>query len=191
MTARDPSSAPLPLEATLAASQDRIYWLCLRLVGRPEVAAELTQETLLVACRRAHEFRGDSSFHTWLHGIARNLCLRSRERKADLLGEDGLIDAADPARGVLASMRIQERDDLLDEACNNVLDETEQEVLHLRYALGVGYDQIADLLGLTEESGARAALQRCKRKLRRELERLLVDRGHGSSLVFGSIGSDG
>lgn len=27
-----------------ASCEDRIHWLCLRLVGRPELAAELTQE---------------------------------------------------------------------------------------------------------------------------------------------------
>jgi RNA polymerase sigma-70 factor (ECF subfamily) len=188
MTSTPRPVPPPPLEAMLADSQDRIYWLCLRLVGRPELAAELTQETMLVACRKIDEFRGESSFHTWLHGIARNLCLRSRERKAELLDDDGVLDATDPARGVLASMRVKERDDLLDEARQAVLDGTEQEVLHLRYALGMGYEEITQLLGLTEESGARGVLQRCKRKLRRELERLLVERGHGTSLVFGSIG---
>lgn len=178
------------LNARLAAHQERLYWLCLRLVGQPEQAAELTQETMLVACEEIGGFRGDSSLYTWLHGIARHLCQRARERKRELLGEEGLFDPEDAAPGVLAAMRVHERDALLEESSRAVLDPTEQEALYMRYTLGMGYDEITALLGLTESSGARGVLQRCKRKLRRELERRLVELGHGSSLVFGSIGMD-
>ncbi len=174
----------------LAVHRDRIYGLCLRLVGQPERAEELTQETLLIACERIGEFRGDSGLYTWMHGIARHLCLRARDRKRELLGEEGLLDPEAPAASVIAALRVHERDTLLDESVRAALDPTEQEAVYMRYTLGMGYDEITGLLGLTESSGARGVLQRCKRKLRRELERRLVELGHGSSLVFGSIGTD-
>lgn len=179
------------LDAALATHQERIYWLCVRLVGDPERAAELTQETMLVACQHIGDFRGDSSLHTWLHGIARHLCLRARARRHELLGEEGLFDPEDSTPGVLAEMRVHERDALLDEASRAALEPIEQEALYMRYTLGMGYEAITALLGIEEASGARGVLQRCKRKLRRELERRLVALGHGSSLVFGSIGTDG
>lgn len=179
------------LDARLAACQDRLFGLCLRLVGDRERAAELTQEAMLVACQHIAEFRGDAAFYTWLHGIARHLCLRARARKHDLLDEDGLFDAEDRAPGLLASMRVQERDALLEAASRAALDAEEQEALYMRYTLGIGYEEITDLLGLTDVSGARGLLQRCKRTLRRELERRLAELGHGRSLVFGSIGTDG
>lgn len=179
------------VEDLFAASQDRIYWLCLRLAGRPELATELAQEAMLIAWQRLPEFRGESSFHTWLHAIARNVCLKARERHQELLGVEHLFDPEDPARGALDALRREERDALLADARRAVLDPDEQEALLLRYELGVSYQEIGALLGLTEASGARGLLQRCKRKLRRELERRLGDLGHGHSLVFGSLGTDG
>src|ERR1044071_9223530 len=43
------------------------------LVGRPDVAEELTQETFVRAFRSLAEFRGRAAFSTWLFGIARNV----------------------------------------------------------------------------------------------------------------------
>ncbi|MCK6503101.1 sigma-70 family RNA polymerase sigma factor [Myxococcota bacterium] len=196
--ARAPNATPdererarLATDAHFAASQERIHWLCLRLLARPELAAEAAQETMLVAVRRLPEFRGDSSFHTWLHAIARHVCMKSRARRQELLGVEQLFDPQDPARDALEALRQEERDALLSEANRAVLSPQEQEALVLRYELGVGYDEITALLHLDEVSGARGLLQRCKRKLRRELERRLAILGHGSSLVFGSIGTDG
>lgn len=179
------------VDALFAASLDRIYWLCLRMVGRPELAAELAQETMLTGYRRLPEFRGDSSVHTWLFGIARNLCLRERVRHRDLLGVEHVFEPDDPATGPLAAMRREERDSLLAEARQAVLTPDEQEALILRYELGVSDEEITTMLHLTEASGARGLLQRCRRKLRRELERRLAELGHGHSLVFGSIGTEG
>lgn len=187
----DRERARLATDAHFAASQERIQWLCLRLLGRPELAAEAAQETMLVAVRRLPEFRGESSFHTWLHAIARHVCMRAKARRQDLLGLEDLFDPEDSARDALAALRREERDALLSEASRAVLTPEEQEALVLRYELGVNYEEIAALLHLEEVSGARGLLQRCKRKLRRELERRLVVLGHGSSLVFGSIGTDG
>ncbi len=186
----DAEEARHAADALFAASQERIYWLCLRLMGRPELAAELAQEAMLVAYQRLPEFRGESSFHTWLHAIARNVCLRAKERRQELTGLDDLFERADPARDALANLRRHERDSLLDEAGRAVLDVQEQEALIMRYQLGIGYDEIGALLGITEVSGARGLLQRCKRKLRREIDRRLAELGHGSSLVFGSVGTD-
>jgi len=177
-------------DALFAASQDRLYWLCLRLVGRPEVAAELAQEAMLIGYERLPEFRGESSFHTWLHAVARHVCMRANERRRELLGIDDLFEPEDPARGALAALRREERDRLLAEARQAALDPDEQEAVILRYELGVGEEEVAALLHLTNASGARGLLQRCRRKLRRELERRLAELGHGTSLVFGSVGSE-
>lgn len=184
------SSGPPPvpsLDELFAAHQDRVYQWCLRWTGDPQQAAELAQDTFLVAYRRFGDFRPDGSFPGWLYGIARNLCRRAADRRRDLLHEDGVIDPADEIAGVLNALRRQERDQLLESACASVLDPTEQEALHLRYVDGVGVDEITGLLGLDGASGARGLLQRCKRKLRAELARRLRELGHGESLLLGSI----
>ncbi|MCK6506770.1 sigma-70 family RNA polymerase sigma factor [Myxococcota bacterium] len=174
-------------ERLFAAHQDRVARLCLRMTGEPQRARELAQDTFLVAYARLPTWRGDGTFWSWLFGIARHLCLRAREKRADVLSEDGLLDPSDPAGGVMLALRAQEREAVLMAAAAAVLDPVEQEAIHLRYVENVDVDQITAILGLTDRSGARGLLQRCRRKLHRELRRLLLELGHGSSLLFGSL----
>ena len=59
----------------------RVYTLCLRMVGRPEEAEDLTQEIFLLVLRKIHTFRGESAFSTWLHRLAVNLVLMHLRKK--------------------------------------------------------------------------------------------------------------
>jgi RNA polymerase sigma-70 factor (ECF subfamily) len=59
----------------------RVYALCLRMVGNPAEAEDLTQEAFLQAYRKIQTFRGDSSFSTWLHRVAVNIVLMKLRRK--------------------------------------------------------------------------------------------------------------
>src|SRR5258705_78292 len=45
----------------------RVYALCLRMVGDPMEAEDLTQEAFLQLFRKIHTFRGESAFSSWLH----------------------------------------------------------------------------------------------------------------------------
>lgn len=189
-TAADHLALRRAADAVFAQHHDRIYGLCLRLTRRPERAAELTQDTFVTAYPRLADYQGEGSFYAWLYGIARNLCMRSNAKKREALADDELFDRADPHHGALASMREDERRRLLDEASRAVLDPVEQEAVTMRYTLGMSVEDITQALGLEEASGARGLLQTCRRKLKRELTRRLVELGHGQSLLFGSIVPD-
>jgi len=166
----------------LKQHQDRVYRLCLGMVRSPERAQELTQETMLIAWRRLPSFNGSTPFKFWLYGIARNLCRRHREKRAEFLSEDGLIDPSDhQATDALARMRYQERIVVLMAAAEAVLEPIEQEAVYLRYVEGMSQEAITTELELTSSTGARGMLQRCRRKLKRELRRRLLDIGHQSS----------
>jgi RNA polymerase sigma factor (sigma-70 family) len=73
--------------------QNRIYGVCLRMLGTPEDAADVTQESLLAAYRSLRRFQG-GSFVAWLLRIAINRCydhLRARRRRPQVsldMGED-------------------------------------------------------------------------------------------------------
>lgn len=61
----------------------RVCALAYRMLGNPDDAEDVQQETLLRAFRQLSSFRGESAFSTWLLHIASNLCLdtlRSRGR---------------------------------------------------------------------------------------------------------------
>ena len=51
-----------------------IYYLCLRLLSDPEKAEDATHDVFLKAFRKLHQFRGESSWRTWLYRIAINHC---------------------------------------------------------------------------------------------------------------------
>lgn len=51
-----------------------IYYLCLRLLSDPEKAEDATHDVFLKAFRKMHQFRGESSWRTWLYRIAINHC---------------------------------------------------------------------------------------------------------------------
>jgi len=59
----------------------RVYALCLRMVGNPAEAEDLTQEAFLTVLRKIRTFRGESAFSTWLHRIVVNLVLMRVRRK--------------------------------------------------------------------------------------------------------------
>jgi RNA polymerase sigma-70 factor, ECF subfamily len=59
----------------------RVYALCLRMLGNPAEAEDLTQEAFLTVLRKIKTFRGESAFSTWLHRVAVNLALMRLRKK--------------------------------------------------------------------------------------------------------------
>ncbi|MEE8375041.1 MAG: sigma-70 family RNA polymerase sigma factor [Acidimicrobiia bacterium] len=78
--------------------EDRVFSVCLRILGDREKALDATQETFLTAFRKAHQFEGKSTFGTWVYRIAVNTCydqLRKQKRRpAEPMLEH--LDPADP-----------------------------------------------------------------------------------------------
>src|SRR6202167_988230 len=60
----------------------RVYSLCLRMVGNPTEAEDLTQEAFLQLFRKIATFRGESAFSTWLHRLAVNVVLMKLRKKS-------------------------------------------------------------------------------------------------------------
>jgi len=82
----------------MSSCEDRVFSVCLRIVGDRETALDAVQETFLTTFRKAHQFKGKSTFATWAHRIAVNTCydlLRKRKRRAADSMPEGL-DPADP-----------------------------------------------------------------------------------------------
>ena len=181
-----PAALAADIDSLFASCQGRVYAVCRRMSGSEEAALDLAQDTLLTGYRKLHEFRGDSAFGTWLYGIARGLCMNAIRRKREVLSEDGLLEPEDPSSSVLAQLRREEREELVRQAASS-LSALEQEAVYLRYVEDVPQDRITELLGITQASGARGLLQRCRRALAREIKARLEALGHGSSLLRESI----
>ena len=87
--------------------QDRLFAAVLRMVGHPEDAADLVQETFVRAMQNVAKFEGKSTLYTWLFRIAINLSLSHRRsqryRKAASL--DGRQNDHDDLNQQAASLR--------------------------------------------------------------------------------------
>lgn len=59
----------------------RVYALCLRMLGNPAEAEDMTQEAFLQLFRKIATFRGESAFSTWLHRLAVNVVLMKLRKK--------------------------------------------------------------------------------------------------------------
>ena len=67
--------------ALFEAHKRRVYSLCLRMVGDPAEAEDLSQEAFLQLFRKIGTFRGESAFSTWLHRLVVNVVLMHLRKK--------------------------------------------------------------------------------------------------------------
>jgi len=70
----------------------RVYALCLRMMGNPTEAEDLTQEVFTNLYKKIGSFRGDSAFTTWLHRMTVNQVLmhfRKRSTRSERMTEEG------------------------------------------------------------------------------------------------------
>lgn len=147
------------------------YTLALRLLGNPEDARDVTQETYLRAFRALPGFRGDAQFSTWLYRITANcasshLGRRSRHRHDELTDDLHVVDLDprhDPeARGETRALR----DELV--LALRRLPPKLRAVVVLRDIYDLPHHEIAEELGISE-SAAKVRLHRARRRLREEL----------------------
>jgi len=75
----------------MAAHEDRVFAVCLRMLRDREAALDATQETFITVFRKVGSFAGKSAFSTWLYRVAVNTCYdslrRQKRHRADPLPE--------------------------------------------------------------------------------------------------------
>jgi RNA polymerase sigma-70 factor (ECF subfamily) len=128
--------------------QERIYWTARRIVGDHAEADDVTQEAFVKAFLGLGDFRGDSSFYTWLYRIAVNLSLNAvRKRQVvEYLRESEIINrlfpqADDPRR------RLEEHEiESSIQRAVATLPEKQKAVFVMRYFDEMTYEEIARVL---------------------------------------------
>lgn len=71
------------LEQLVVKIQDRLYRLAMRMLSHPADAEDATQEILIRIVTHLCQFRGESSFTSWVYRIACNYLLTTRKRRAE------------------------------------------------------------------------------------------------------------
>jgi RNA polymerase sigma-70 factor (ECF subfamily) len=150
----------------------RVFSLCARMVGDRAYAEELTQDVFVRAWEKAHLFRGESSFSTWLHRLAVNVVLNARKSdsrqkaKFEDTDEDDGIDALPGSIGSRLAPG-----DLLDlERAIAQLPPGARRVFVLYDIEGYKHEEIAEQLGVTT-GATKAQLHRARLLLREALNR--------------------
>lgn len=162
----------------LELHQNKVYGLTLRLVGSPEDAAELTQETFFNAWRGLPGFHADSKFSTWLYRLATNAAidfLRKEKRRRGLGvvslstddDPDRVLDIPDQRFTPQGQLERQELQEAVHRGLAQLSDEHRQ-VLVLRELNGLSYTEIAQVLGL-EEGTVKSRIFRARLALRKIL----------------------
>jgi len=157
------------LRAIWTQHAPRVDAVVRRLVGDPDLAADVAQEVWIQIFRALPTYRGDSQFSTWTHRIAVNRtlnALRSLRRlgKAEVeIEEHSATVEHDGDRSLLAQT--------IDEAVQK-LSPGARAVFVLHDVEGYTHEEIAMELGITA-GGSKSQLFKARGKLRRLLAHLV------------------
>src|SRR5450631_4013306 len=151
--------------------QDKIYSIALRFSGNEAVAMDIAQDTFLKLFSSMADFRGDSSFGTWVYRLVVNSCLDHRRRSWRLIPIAGEVMAlmrapGDALHGLLHSEmrgRVQ--------GAVEKLPAEQRIVVVLRYTEGLAYEEIAAVVGCSMGTVA-SRLNRAHKTLERRLSHL-------------------
>ncbi len=151
--------------------RDAVYLWCYRYTRDAERALDLSQDVLVTVWERLGSFEGKSKFSSWLFSVTRNRCIDA-SRRVDLLRDDAeLAEIRDPAPLPDAVIENATDEDWLLRTIRTELEPQEQQAIWLRCVERMSVDDVTRILGVDGSSGARAVLQRARRKLRAALDR--------------------
>jgi RNA polymerase sigma-70 factor (ECF subfamily) len=153
------------------ATSDRVYAIALHYFSGDEATAlDVTQDVYVKLFARIGQFRGESSFTTWLHRMVVNACLdekRKRRRRNESMSKLTPEPLAFPDRQESAS----QADPALTQRLHEVLRHMKpplRATLLLRYFEELSYDEMAQALGCSRGTVA-SRLNRAHRFLARRL----------------------
>jgi len=154
----------------LARYRERVLIWCWRVVDDRELALDLAQEVLLNAFNRLSSYEHDGRFGAWLFTIARHRCLSELRRRKIPMAEDAVLEwIADPRPGPDEAYERKSTSEELLTVVRESLTPLEQDAIWMRCHEGLSVDVITQRLEIPERTGARAVLQRARRKLKAAL----------------------
>ena len=127
--------------------EDRVFSVCLRIMGNRDHALDATQETFLTAFRKASQFQGNSALGTWIYRIAVNTCYdqlrRQKRRRADPM-PDHLDPTDHKAEEAIDSAGLRPE---IQSALARIPDDFRSAVI-LSDIEGLGLPEVAEILGI-------------------------------------------
>ncbi len=144
----------------------RVYRFIFGRLGDTQDAEDVTAQTFLAAWENLPRYRDQGSFAAWLFAIARRKVsdhLRRRRKLIPLDWVENLLQSVDdPLYALLEAEELR-----LAQAIVQGLTERERELLCLRYAAGLSFEEMAQILK-RKPSAVKMALYRLLERLRDE-----------------------
>ena len=172
--ARDDSDPARRRDASaelLLRYRDAVYAWCLRYTRDHDRALDLSQDVMVTAWEKIGSFEGRSKFSSWLFAVTRNRCIDA-SRRVDVLADESITEMhPDPAPLPDESVLSAVDEDRLLALIRRELDQEEQKAIWLRCIERMPVEEITGVLSVSGVSGARALLQRARRKLRAAMDR--------------------
>jgi RNA polymerase sigma-70 factor, ECF subfamily len=143
-----------------------MHALALRFCGNHHDAEDLVQEVFLNAYKAIDRFRGDSSFHTWLHRIMVNSFVSQKRKK--VLPRAGDVNEG-PGFAIAGSDRTAFNNILVQQILQRIEDLSAQQrlIFVMKHRSGLTCEEIADYFG-TSVGTVKKTLFRIHTKLREE-----------------------
>jgi len=134
--------------------QDFVYNITRKITGNHEDAIETAQRVFVKMYDRLASFTKASAFSTWLYRVATNESLnviRSRRFKKWFSFDDAEKELRDTAINPFEALVEEEKKEQLDRVVRTLPDR-QQTVFMLRMSEGLSYEEIADVLGVSQGS---------------------------------------
>src|SRR5262249_9415395 len=123
------------------------YSVAARFAGDEATAMDIAQDTFLKLFDSIRDFRGDSSFETWIYRLVVNSCLDHKRRTRRLIPmADAFLRSLRASDDSLAAVLRDEAGGRVRSAVDKLTPDL-RIVIVLRYTEGLSYDQIAEVLG--------------------------------------------
>ncbi|HNU72515.1 MAG TPA: sigma-70 family RNA polymerase sigma factor [Thermodesulfobacteriota bacterium] len=165
-------------ELLIIKYEKQIFNLIYRFTKDPETVAELAQETFLKAYRAIHDFKGRSSFYTWLRQIAVNNSINYLNSRRETLSLDAdnvesqiqeYHTGENPEKTILSQEEIR----LVRVALDSLPDHF-RSILVMREFEDMSYEEIAQILHCPVGT-VRSRLFHARRVLKEKLELEIQD----------------
>jgi RNA polymerase sigma-70 factor (ECF subfamily) len=167
----DPEARRTAATELITRYRDAVYLWCFRYTRDRERALDLSQDVLAQAWRKLGSFGGRAKFSSWLFAVTRNRCIDVSRRVDPLETDVDMDEFADPSPPVDAVPEEARSDGWLLRIIRDELAPEEQQAIWMRCVERMSIDEVTRVLNIDGASGARAVLQRARRKIRAAMER--------------------
>ncbi len=157
----------------------RVYSLCLRMLGNPTEAEDMTQEVFTHLYNKIGGFRGESAFTTWLHRLTVNQVLmhfRRRKSRPEEITEEGETPAQ-IVQGTENPMKMPIIDRIALENAIAQLPPGYRTVFVLHDVEGHEHEEVGRIMGISEGT-SKSQLHKARLKLRSLIRQQAASNGN-------------